>query len=91
MGNGFTSNRCPECGHETYIKDSRVAQNCLRRRRYQCVNGHRYTTMEVRVADGRGGVDGYKAQMQIEGLSALRVKVNSMLDRLIKQATESEE
>lgn len=79
MGNGFTSNRCPECGSTTKIKDSRRAENCLRRRRYQCLNGHRYTTIEVLVPEGRGGVDQFKASIKDEVRREVRSELRHVL------------
>ena len=39
--------RCPECGEETEVVDSRKSHNTIRRRR-ECLNcGLRFTTYEV--------------------------------------------
>jgi transcriptional regulator NrdR family protein len=39
--------KCPECGAWTVVKDSRVDQNNSRRRRIECANMHRFTTLET--------------------------------------------
>jgi transcriptional regulator NrdR family protein len=42
--------KCPECGAWTVVKDSRVDQNNSRRRRIECANMHRFTTLETVIA-----------------------------------------
>jgi len=42
--------KCPECGAWTIVKDSRVDQNNNRRRRIECANLHRFTTLETVIA-----------------------------------------
>jgi transcriptional regulator NrdR family protein len=40
--------KCPVCGSYTEIIDSRMYPDGVRRRRrYQCANMHRFTTIEV--------------------------------------------
>lgn len=40
--------KCPECGKPTIVKDSRESGADHRRRR-ECLNGHKFTTMEYTV------------------------------------------
>jgi transcriptional regulator NrdR family protein len=42
--------KCPKCGAWTVVKDSRVDQNNTRRRRIECANMHRFTTLETVIA-----------------------------------------
>lgn len=37
---------CPECGAKTFVVDSRPRASGARYRRYECFNGHRFTTLE---------------------------------------------
>jgi len=43
--------KCPECGAWTIVKDSRVDQNNNRRRRIECANLHRFTTLETVIVE----------------------------------------
>lgn len=49
-----TQKKCQKCGTKTYCYDSRPRE-AFTIRRYECVAGHRYTTLEFVVdpADGR--------------------------------------
>lgn len=38
--------KCPECGAWIEVKETRTRQDNTRRRRYECANGHRFTTVE---------------------------------------------
>lgn len=38
--------KCEECGAWTSVKETRAAPNNTRRRRIECANGHRFTTLE---------------------------------------------
>lgn len=38
--------KCPECGAWTEVKETRTRTDNTRRRRYECANGHRFTTVE---------------------------------------------
>jgi transcriptional regulator NrdR family protein len=42
--------KCLVCGAWTVVKDSRVDQNNNRRRRIECANLHRFTTLETVIA-----------------------------------------
>jgi transcriptional regulator NrdR family protein len=42
--------KCTVCGAWTVVKDSRVDQNNNRRRRIECANLHRFTTLETVIA-----------------------------------------
>ena len=42
--------KCPECGAWTVVKDTRSDQNNTRRRRIECANMHRFTTLETVIA-----------------------------------------
>jgi transcriptional regulator NrdR family protein len=43
--------KCPVCGAWTVVKDSRVDQNNNRRRRIECANLHRFTTLETVIVE----------------------------------------
>ena len=42
--------KCPECGAWTVVKETRADENNTRRRRIQCANMHRFTTLETVIA-----------------------------------------
>jgi len=42
--------KCIVCGAWTVVKDSRVDQDNNRRRRIECANLHRFTTLETVIA-----------------------------------------
>lgn len=37
---------CPHCGAPAFVRDSRLRASGARYRRYECFNGHRFTTLE---------------------------------------------
>ena len=39
--------KCPECKAWTFIHETRLKQDNTKRRRYECANGHRFTTLET--------------------------------------------
>jgi transcriptional regulator NrdR family protein len=39
--------KCPECGAWTVVKETRADENNNRRRRIECANMHRFTTLET--------------------------------------------
>jgi len=39
--------RCPECGTWTIVKETRISIGNTRRRRLECANMHRFSTMET--------------------------------------------
>jgi transcriptional regulator NrdR family protein len=39
--------KCPECGAWTTVKDTRIITNTSRRRKIECGNLHRFTTLET--------------------------------------------
>jgi transcriptional regulator NrdR family protein len=39
--------KCPECGAWTVVKETRADENNSRRRRIECANMHRFTTLET--------------------------------------------
>lgn len=39
--------RCPECGTWTIVKETRTSTGNTRRRRLECANEHRFTTLET--------------------------------------------
>ena len=43
---------CPQCGAWTDIVDSRAPEPHIRRRRYECANGHRFVTISTEVFIG---------------------------------------
>jgi transcriptional regulator NrdR family protein len=43
--------KCPECGAWTIVKETRADENNSRRRRIECANMHRFTTLETVIAE----------------------------------------
>ena len=39
--------RCSECGTWTIVKETRISTGNTRRRRLECANEHRFTTLET--------------------------------------------
>ena len=39
--------KCPECGTWTIVKETRISIGNTRRRRLECANEHRFTTLET--------------------------------------------
>lgn len=39
--------KCPECGVWCMVMETRVRKDNTKRRRYECANGHRFTTEEI--------------------------------------------
>lgn len=39
--------KCPTCDKWTVVKETRLRENNVKYRRYECANGHRFTTMEI--------------------------------------------
>jgi len=39
--------KCPECDTWTIVKETRTSTGNSRRRRLECANGHRFTTLET--------------------------------------------
>lgn len=39
--------KCPECGTWTIVKETRVSTGNKRRRRLECANMHRFSTLET--------------------------------------------
>jgi transcriptional regulator NrdR family protein len=39
--------KCPECGTWTIVKESRISTGNTRRRRLECANFHRFSTLET--------------------------------------------
>jgi transcriptional regulator NrdR family protein len=39
--------KCPECGTWTIVKETRTNDENTRRRRLECANEHRFTTLET--------------------------------------------
>ena len=39
--------KCPECGTWTIVKETRISTGNTRRRRLECANEHRFTTLET--------------------------------------------
>lgn len=46
--------KCPRCDREGQVLDSRVRPDGVRRRRYVCVNQHRFSTLELLAAPTPG-------------------------------------
>jgi len=38
--------KCPHCKAWTFVLETRTRQDAVTRRRYECANGHRFTTEE---------------------------------------------
>jgi transcriptional regulator NrdR family protein len=43
--------KCPVCGAWTVVKETRADKNNSRRRRIECANMHRFTTLETVIAE----------------------------------------
>ena len=43
--------KCPECGAWTVVKETRADENNSRRRRIECANMHRFTTLETVIVE----------------------------------------
>jgi len=43
--------KCPVCGAWTVVKETRADENNSRRRRMECANMHRFTTLETVIAE----------------------------------------
>ncbi len=39
--------KCPECGTWTIVKETRISTGNTRRRRLECANMHRFSTLET--------------------------------------------
>jgi transcriptional regulator NrdR family protein len=39
--------KCPECGTWTIVKETRISTGNSRRRRLECANMHRFSTLET--------------------------------------------
>jgi transcriptional regulator NrdR family protein len=39
--------KCPECGTWTIVKETRISTGNTRRRRLECANTHRFSTLET--------------------------------------------
>ena len=39
--------KCPECGTWTIVKESRISTGNTRKRRLECANMHRFSTLET--------------------------------------------
>lgn len=46
---------CPECGTWTIVKEARKREDNTTRRRYECANMHRFSTVERIEECKRGG------------------------------------
>jgi len=42
--------KCPECGTWTIVKETQLEAGNARRRRIECANMHRFTTLETVIA-----------------------------------------
>jgi transcriptional regulator NrdR family protein len=58
--------KCPECGAWTVVKETRADQNNTRRRRIECANMHRFTTLET-VIDSKTRVRQKQKTAEISG------------------------
>ena len=58
--------KCPECGAWTVVKETRADQNNTRRRRIECANMHRFTTLET-VIDSKTRVRQKQKAAEISG------------------------
>jgi len=43
--------KCPKCGAWTVVKETRADENNSRRRRIECANMHRFTTLETVIVE----------------------------------------
>lgn len=78
---------CPECGEPSRLLDSRVA-DYGRRRRFECAEGHRFTTMEIVMVknslvtlhvDKSGRVD-----FSSDGVDAFKNRIFRAIERVMK-------
>lgn len=74
------ADRCPLCGGDTKVTDTRPTEASLRRRRCCLVCAHRYTTYEVVSADD--AKDGALVMFSKRRLTSLRHALSS-IDRII--------
>ena len=77
---------CPKCGKDTQIRDSRMAEHGVKRRRV-CPNGHKFTTLEV-MADTKRGVStvpGAMAYQWNQMLLSLRARLDNTIEQEIRQ------
>lgn len=73
---------CPLCRKKTKCLDSRPCEDFVRRR-YECVGGHRYTTVEVLVGEDarryQGTIETWKQRFRDEGKEQMRAELKSLL------------
>lgn len=53
--------RCPRCDQEGMVLESRPRPDNAKRRRYQCANGHRFSTLE-QIAERNEQTSGQRLQ-----------------------------
>lgn len=41
--------KCPACNADAMVRETRARENNTMSRRYECFNGHRFTTTEIAV------------------------------------------
>ena len=41
--------KCPACNADAMVRETRARENNITSRRYECFNGHRFTTTEIAV------------------------------------------
>ena len=58
--------KCPECGTWTIVKETRMLQQNIRKRRYECANMHRFSTAE-RLVDTKTRIRPIKKAAEIGG------------------------
>jgi predicted nucleic-acid-binding Zn-ribbon protein len=60
--------KCPECGTWTIVKETRTSTGNTRRRRLECANEHRFTTLETIVVQKHQYVRSKKLLKLVAGL-----------------------
>lgn len=67
--------RCPTCGADSGVSETRETVSGMRRRR-RCVNGHRFTTYEIIAADPAAMRDGRVAIVPMAKLEELKAAID---------------
>jgi transcriptional regulator NrdR family protein len=53
--------KCPRCGTDGQVLETRVRPDGMRRRRYECAKQHRFSTLEF-IAEPMAGIHGQPLQ-----------------------------
>ena len=64
--------KCPQCGTWTEVRESVLREDGSRRRRYQCANLHKFSTVEIMVegmGTGRKDIPGIDLQKRLDAMT----------------------